>query len=133
MPDRMKVNWIWWHSHCMRANKTALSRRLTMDQTALIEKQDLLKALKCYLGAESIPEFEYQVTKGTEKVQGFLSLVLRVRVSFESGSGIKDVSFVVKRLPIAEAQLRYTKGSDFYKRESDFFNIVQPILKKNFR
>jgi len=127
--------------YCLKANliekaaaseRSASSSRLSaMDLKTLINQDDLEKALKCYLCSENIPDFVYQVSRGTEKVQGFMSVVLRVKVSFADGN--KAVSFIVKIPPMSEVHLQYARNSDFFSRESIFFNTALPLLLKNLR
>lgn len=131
-------------SDCLSIEKTAhvhqciflVSLWPSMELNALISAADIESALQNYLGADrknASSNISFTVTKATEKVQGFLSLILRVKVTYSDEDGENNVSFIVKRTPVSELQLQYTSGSDFYARESDFFNIAQPLLLKNLR
>lgn len=110
-----------------------------MELSALISAADIKSALQNYLSADSkslssTNNINFTVSKATEKVQGFLSVILRVKVTYSGEDGEENhVNFIVKRPPVAELQLQYTRGSDFYERESDFFNKAQPLLLQNLR
>ncbi|CAB3373778.1 Hypothetical predicted protein [Cloeon dipterum] len=99
-----------------------------------IEAADIQSALQNLLGTTKDVAFEYEVAKGTEKLQGFVSLIKRAVVTYEDGIGEKkEVRLIVKMPPVSEHQLSYTKGSDFHQRECDFFNSAVPILERNFK
>jgi Ecdysteroid kinase-like family len=109
-----------------------------MELNSLISAADIESALQNYIctaDSKSSPtSINFTVSRATEKVQGFLSIILRAKVTYRGEDGEENlVNFIVKRPPVSELQLQYTRGSDFYERESDFFNKAQPLLLENLR
>jgi Ecdysteroid kinase-like family len=109
-----------------------------MELNTLISAADIESALQNYMctaDSKSSPtNINFTVSRATEKVQGFLSIILRAKVTYRGDDGKENlVNFIVKRPPVSELQLQYTRGSDFSERESDFFNNAQPLLLENLR
>ncbi|XP_059486483.1 uncharacterized oxidoreductase dhs-27-like [Neocloeon triangulifer] len=105
-----------------------------MDPKSTLGTADIKSALQNFLNTKNDIVFDYEVTRGTEKLQGFLSLIRRAKVTYVDEDGAKgQVTFIVKMPPVSEFQSLYMEGSNFHQRECDYFNVVAPILEKNTR
>lgn len=63
-----------------------------------------------------------QVKKGTESVQGLMSMILRVVANCEVQDGTKkECRFIIKRLPALEVQVTATSEMQVFQVESQFF------------
>ncbi|XP_059487275.1 uncharacterized protein LOC132203484 [Neocloeon triangulifer] len=91
---------------------------------------DVIAAVKTLHGGDAAL-VDYEVLKGTETVQGFMSSIFRVRATCQVPSGeIKVAQFVVKRLPVMEAQRKVAQEMRLFDQEAAFFTRCFPLMKR---
>ncbi|XP_046402219.1 uncharacterized protein LOC124168143 [Ischnura elegans] len=102
------------------------------DLSSSFDRGDLLKALRDLTGREDVElEDGIEVKRATKGVEGFLSLVLRVKTPYRLGDGTKRSAWiVVKCMPKMGAQQDMVKMIRAFPREGTFFEQVFPLLRK---
>jgi len=101
------------------------------DLNNLVHPGDLLAAVKTLFGP-SASILAHEVKQGTETVQGFASLMLRVKVKVQVNQHeTVETSLMVKRKPVvaAHAEMLDAMGG-VNLRESTFFNQILPLLEE---
>ncbi|XP_059488162.1 uncharacterized protein LOC132203987 [Neocloeon triangulifer] len=101
------------------------------DLKLLVHPGDLLAAVKTKFGPTA-SIINYEVELGTETLQGFASLILRVaaKVRVNDFENV-DARFIVKRKPAYAAHAEMMGGlGDIGLRESKYFNEILPILEE---
>ncbi|KAG8230742.1 hypothetical protein J437_LFUL011077 [Ladona fulva] len=92
----------------------------------------LLRALEKCLGVEGVCLCgEPDVTRATPGVQGFLSVVQRVKVHYRVGDKEGRKILVLKRFPLSEMLVEFSRRSGIFVREGLFFDSVVPLMKKS--
>ncbi|XP_065335852.1 uncharacterized protein LOC135936813 isoform X1 [Cloeon dipterum] len=96
-----------------------------------VHPSDVVAAIKTICGPEANLT-DYEVLKGTDSVQGFMSCILRVRATCTVGNDpkIKTAQFIVKRMPILEAQRTAAKDMRLFNQEIAFYTKCLPIMQK---
>ncbi|XP_046401570.1 uncharacterized protein LOC124167634 [Ischnura elegans] len=101
--------------------------------SSLIQREHLLHAIETVEGRTDIQLLEdVEVKRATAGVEGFLSLVLRVRASYKVGDDpeIRSKTMFVKCLPKDEFQLNIVKMTNVFVREGVFYDKALPLLNK---
>lgn len=100
---------------------------------SLVSRSLLIESLKSYTAQEKSVELagDAEVSMATPGVQGFLSIVLRVKVRYriEGNENILIKTFVVKRFPQSEMLIEFSRRSGIFTREGTYFDGVVPIMK----
>ncbi|XP_065334694.1 uncharacterized protein LOC135935971 [Cloeon dipterum] len=92
---------------------------------------DVIAAIKTIFGSEA-NVVDFEVSKGTSSVQGFMSCILRVRATCTVGndSETKTAQFIVKSMPTLEAQKAVVQDMRLFDQEIAFFTKCLPTMKK---
>ncbi|XP_059481976.1 uncharacterized protein LOC132200497 [Neocloeon triangulifer] len=92
---------------------------------------DVIAALKSIHGPKA-NMIDFDIVKGTEAVQGFLSCVLRVRATCEVDGEEKEANFVVKKLPLLDIQKKIVENMKIFDQEVAFYRKCLPLMKRRF-
>jgi len=101
----------------------------TTDKNSLVHPGDILAAVRTIFGP-SARVMGWDVKQGTETIQGFASLMLRAKVTVQTGHNeTKDVNLMVKRKPALAAHAAMIESmGNIIAREGAFFNTILPLL-----
>ncbi|XP_046392440.1 uncharacterized protein LOC124160602 [Ischnura elegans] len=103
------------------------------EMASLVSRQHLLESIRILTGRSDVVLMEdVDVHRATTGVEGFLSIVLRVKVSyhFQDDQEIRRKTFVVKRFPQTEMLVEFSQRSGIFTREGTFLDKVVSIMKR---
>ncbi|XP_071447610.1 uncharacterized protein [Hetaerina americana] len=103
------------------------------DLSSLVTREEVLKALRGVPGREDVHLLDdYTVERASSGVEGFTSIILRVKVSYRlpGYDQAKSHVFFVKTMPQFEYQRELMKTSRVFSKEWLVFSEVAPLMAK---
>jgi len=100
---------------------------MTDERKALVTTAEVLSVIEKIHGP-SCKLLHYEVEKGTESVQGFLSNILRVTARVEKDAIKMSTKFIVKKFPPLKSQQEFANDLGVFEHEINFFEHCAPIL-----
>ncbi|XP_071452069.1 uncharacterized protein [Hetaerina americana] len=96
-----------------------------------VSREALVKSLESLTGRKDVELLDFQVQRASNAVEGFASLVLRVKVSYRlpGNDNIDSHALIVKSLPQTEFQKNFVRTTDIFSREWLVLSRIAPMMK----
>jgi hypothetical protein len=89
----------------------------------------LEKIVRTAVHNEAASVQSHTVTYATAPGEGYLGIVYRVRAEVLSGGSVRQLSFIVKGMPVNMARRKTWKIPSFFRNEVLFYSHVLPIMR----